>query len=151
MFHRAYGYVVSAVLLGAVVYPLQTEPQRDSFPLSTFPMFSKARPAFITIGHVVGVGADKQMRPIPPEIVASGEVLQAKVAIRDTIRRGRRATVALCDQVRQRVAADPDFAWVERIEIRTDRYQVSGYFTGARKPVSTRKHASCHVSKGAAK
>lgn len=145
MLERAYGYVVSALLLGAVVYPLQTEPPRDSFPLSTFPMFSKSRPAFITIGHVVGVGADGQTLPIPPDLVASGEVLQAKVAIHNTIQRGRRATQQLCAEVTARIAADPDYAWVVSVEVRTDRYQVAGYFSGARKPVWSRTHARCPV------
>lgn len=148
MLERAYGYVVSVLLLGAVVYPLQAEPRRDSFPLSTFPMFSKARPAFITLDHVVGISGDaKRTEPIPPGVVFSSEVLQTKVAIRNTVRAGRRATRALCTEVRKRVAADPDLAWVEWVEVRTDRYQVAGYFTGARKPVWSRKHARCRVSR----
>jgi hypothetical protein len=148
MVERAYGYVVSVLLLGAVLYPLQTDPLRDSFPLSTYPMFSKARPAFITIGHVVGVGKDGRLEPIPPSVVASGEVLQTKVAIRNTIRRGRRAATRLCDEVRGRVAADGSLSWVEWVEVRTDRYQVAGYFSSARKPVWTRKHARCRVERG---
>ncbi len=147
MLGRVYGYVVSALFLGAVLYPLQTDPPRDSFPLSTFPMFSKARPAFISIGHVMGVGADGQLRPLPPAIVASGEVLQAKVAIRSTIQRGRRATRELCSQVQRRVAEDSDLSWVQWVEVRTDRYQVAGYFSGARKPVSTQEHARCRVER----
>ena len=151
MFERAYGYVVSAILLGALIYPLQTDPPRDSFPLSTFPMFSKARPAFITLDHVVGISADrKTTEPIPPELVASGEVLQTKVAIRNTVRRGRRAARELCQEVKARVATEPSLAWVDWIEVRTDRYQVAGYFTGARKPVWTRKHARCRVQRNQA-
>ncbi len=145
LLERAYGYLVSAAILGAMLYPLQTEPPRDSFPLSTYPMFSKARPELIEIGHVVGVGADETRRPIPPQLVASGEVLQAKVAIEGTIARGRRAARALCEEVRARVLAEPSMDWVAFVEVRTDRFQVAGYFTGARKPVSGRLHARCAV------
>lgn len=148
MLERAYGYVVSVLLLGAMLYPLQTEPKRDSFPLSTFPMFSKSRPAFIALDHVVGIGTDgKRTEPIPPEVVFSSEVLQTKVAIRNTVRRGRRASRALCTEVRKRVAAMPDLSWVDWVEVRTDRYQVAGYFTGAREPVWSRKHARCRVDR----
>lgn len=152
MLERGYGYVVSVVLLGAMLYPLQTEPQRDSFPLSTYPMFSIARPAFIEIGHVVGVGADDQRRPLPPELVASGEVLQAKVAILATIQRGRRAVRDLCAEVSARIASDPSLSWVVWVEVRTDRYQVAGYFSGAKQPLSGRLHARCKVPReGAAR
>lgn len=53
---------------------------RDSFPLSTFPMFSKARPNVVSIARVMATGEDSEA-PVPPAVVASGEVLQAKVAI----------------------------------------------------------------------
>ncbi len=140
---RLWGYAVSVFLLGAVLYPLQTKPPRDSFPLSTYPMFSKARPAFISVGHVMAVGKDGREEPIPPNIVGGGEVLQAKVAIRNTIRRGRNAVRELCRKVAVGVAGDDDWSWVTAIEVRTDRYQVAGYFSGGHKPVSSRLHTRC--------
>ena len=100
---------------------------------------------------IIIISADrKTTEPIPPELVASGEVLQTKVAIRNTVRRGRRAARELCQEVKARVATEPSLAWVDWIEVRTDRYQVAGYFTGARKPVWTRKHARCRVQRNQA-
>lgn len=73
----------------------------DSFPLSTFPMFSRARPLLVTIDRVMEVDAQGE-RPVPPSVVASGEVLQAKVAIaRATSRPG--GAKALCSAVASRL------------------------------------------------
>jgi hypothetical protein len=145
MWDRAYGYLVSAIVVGALLYPLQVSPPRDSFPLSTFPMFSKARPPFADIDHVVAVDAAGASTVLPPGMVASDEVLQAKVAVTTVVRRGRKAAVELCLAVAQRVAADPEHAAAVRVEVRSDRYQVDGYFSGARQPVSSSVHARCPV------
>lgn len=143
---RIFAYVFSIGLVLAVLWPLQRQPPKDSFPLSTFPMFSKARPRFADISHVVGVDGEGERRPIPPALVANGEVLQAKVTIERTIRRGRRGAMKLCSEVAGRVAeAGDEFADVGKIEVRGDRYLVVGYFTSAKKPVSSRIHARCNV------
>ncbi len=143
---RWWSYLVSAVAIGAVLYPLQTDPQVDSFPLSTYPMFTAERPPFADIDHVVGVGRGRRA-PIPPGLVASGEVLQAKVAVAETLRRGRRGAQALCRQVAERVAQSGDLGWVEHLEVRSDRYQVLGYFSSARAPVTSRLHARCPIER----
>src|SRR5690606_23790638 len=96
---RLRAYVTSLVLLGAVAWPMFRSPPADSYPLSSYPMFSRARPPFADIEHVVAVSRDGSRRPVPPSRVASGEVLQAKVAIARTLAGGRRAARALCTEV----------------------------------------------------
>jgi len=139
---RAWAYLVSATLVGAVLWPLQKAKPKDDFPLSTYPMFSRKRPSEVSIDHVVAVAGERQ-EALPPDLVASGEVLQAKATITQKLRRGRRGAEELCRQVAERMAADEDYAWADRIEVRSDRYLVLGYFSGARKPIWSRVHARC--------
>jgi hypothetical protein len=141
---RPAALLVSTVVLGAILWPMLRDPPIDSFPLSTYPMFSRHRPKVIALDHVVGVRADGSREVIPPGTVASREVLQTKVLIRDTVRRGPRAALALCREVAARVSA-ADF---HRIEIRHDAYRVLPYFEGDRAPVKSRVHARCKVGGG---
>lgn len=137
---RAGPYLVSALLIAAVWLPvLENE---DSFPLSNYPMFSKARPTIAHIDHVVGRLPDGTTEVIPPAIVGSGEVLQAKTIVTHAIQRGRRATRQLCRAIAGRA---PEY---ERIEIRSDSYDVPSYFDGNTKPLKSRVHARCKA-KGA--
>lgn len=148
---RAWAYLVSLALIGAVLWPLQQNEPKDSFPLSIYPMFSKARPTEASIDHVVAVATDGRQQAVPPHLVASGEVLQAKVAISHTLERGRRGAEELCRKVAAALVDQPDWSWAERVEVRSDRYLVLGYFSGARKPVWSRVHARCplHPERGA--
>jgi hypothetical protein len=145
MWERIHGYVVSALLLGAVVYPLAAK--GDSFPLSTFPMFSKARPDVAEIDHVVGIAANGGSRALPPEMVASREVLQAKVTVSLAVKRGKQAAAELCSAAAANVATESGWEWVERLEVRSDTYQVSGYFSGSKQPLRSAVHARCPVTR----
>lgn len=139
---RAWAYTVSASLVGAVLWPLQQTKAEDSFPLSTYPMFSKRRPTELSLDHVVAVAATRQ-RAVPPPLVASGEVLQAKATITQKLRQGRRGAEALCREVAERLREDEDWRWADHVEVRSDRYLVLGYFSGAKKPIWSRVHARC--------
>jgi hypothetical protein len=138
---RPSALLVGIAVLGAMSWPMFRDPPTDSFPLSTYPMFSRHRPTVVALDHVVGVRTDGRREVIPPGTVASREVLQTKVLIRDTVRRGRKATMQLCRQVATRVSASE----FEKVEIRHDAYRVLPYFDGDRKPVKSRVHARCAV------
>jgi hypothetical protein len=143
---RLWCWLVSLSLIGAVLYPLQTRPPRDGYPLSTYPMFTIKHPQLVDIDHVVGVGPERSA-PLPPDVVASGEVLQARVVVVKSLRSGRRGAEALCTEVAARVAREPDLDWVERVEVRRDRFVVAGYFSSARQPTQTNMHARCKVAR----
>jgi len=147
MLERGWSYLFSVVLVVAIFYPLQTQPLRDSFPLSTYPMFTTKRPAYADIDHVVGVAGDDRSEVIRPGLVASSEVLQTKMVITEALRQGRRGAKQLCEQVSRRVADDADLGWVQHIEVRSDRYMVLGYFGSARKPVRSNLRARCEVDR----
>lgn len=132
-----WGALVSVAMLAAVASPLWHG--RDSFPLSTFPMFSRARPAEVDIDHVVGIDAAGERRVLPPSLVMRGEVLQTKVAISRAI--ADKKARALCRAVAERARGGT----LVRIEVRTDRYTVARYFSGGREPARSRVHARCEV------
>jgi hypothetical protein len=138
-------WTVSALFLGAILWPMAQTPPRDSFPLSTFPMFARARPPVVDIDHLVAVGNAGQRRIVPPQLVVRGEVLQSKALIDATVRRGRRASLELCRAVAARLAEDPGWSNVVRLELRRDRFDVLAYFAGERTPLQQRVHARCRV------
>ena len=72
---RARAYLTSAVIAGAVAFLLLGVMHRDSFPVSTYPMFAAQRAAEVSIAHAVGVGPDGARWPLPPSAVANREVI----------------------------------------------------------------------------
>lgn len=137
--------VFSAGVLLAVLWPMLREPRVDGFPLSTYPMFSHGRDkAQAQIFHVVGFSTEGRHRPVPPELVGTEEIMQAYQTVRVAIRRGHAAE--LCQRAAQLVAADPDHADIDRLEVRSDTYDSIAYFAGDKKPRGTRVHARCSVA-----
>lgn len=131
-------------LLVALLWPIVQDPPRDGFPLSNYPMFSAdRRTAEAEIGHVVGYSREGRHRPVAPAMVGSEEIMQAYQTVRLAIRRGD--AQALCRGAAERVRADPAHADLERLEVRTDRYDALAYFAGDTKPRTTRVHARCPV------
>ena len=134
----------SVGLLLAVLWPILRDPPRDGFPLSNYPMFSAdRRTADAEIGHVVGFSREGRHRPVPPALLGSEEIMQALQTVRVAIRRGYAGD--LCRRAAERVRADPAYADLERLEVRTDRYDALAYFAGDTKPRSTKVHARCPV------
>ena len=77
---RAYAYTVSAVLLAAVLSPglrNAQDPRTDSFPLSTYPMFSYDKPRTATVTSAVAQGPDGLEVPLAPKFVGTSETMQA--------------------------------------------------------------------------
>ncbi len=136
--------VWSVGLLLAVLWPILRDPPQDGFPLSNYPMFSAdRRSADAQIGHVVGFSREGRHRPIPPELLGSEEIMQAHQIAAVAIRRGYSGD--LCRRVAERVRADPGYADLERLEVRTDHYDALAYFAGETKPRATQVHARCAV------
>ncbi|WP_437679729.1 hypothetical protein [Sorangium sp. So ce131] len=143
---KAYAYGVSAGLVLLMLTPLFRRPPVDSFPLSTYPMFSWGRhDARTTVERAVGVSSRGERRPIPPRLVGSEEVLQAKATLAQSIRQGARAARALCRGIAARVAEQDSYADVVAIEIRTDTFDAVAFFDGQEAPVDSKLHATCKV------
>lgn len=145
---RAYAYGVSAGMVALMLFPLFRSPPVDSFPLSTYPMFSRGRSdATTVVERAVGVDSRGGRRPIPPRLVGSDEVLQAKATLAHSIRRGARAARALCRDIAARAARDDAFADLVTVEIRTDTFDGIAFFEGREAPIDAKVHATCKVGK----
>ena len=117
---------------------------KDSFPLSTYPMFARAR-GELTLQTLSGVRSDGSELPLGPEIVGSDEVLQAKALIADSVARGRAGLAPLCESSATRVASEPALGEVERVEIVQKRFDPLAYFVVSPSPLERNLLWSCAV------
>lgn len=140
---RVWSYGFAAALIVAVLLPVAGDPRGDSFPFSTYPMFSGRQSAEATVPHAVLVGEGGERSPLPPEAVANDEVVQAFETLRQAIRQGPQATAALCARVADWQAGRSEGP--VRVEIVSDTYDAIAYFEGDRQPVATDVHATCEV------
>lgn len=143
----AYAWTATLVLLALLAWPLTRA--RDSFPFSSFPMFAHGRPDAITsVDHLIAVAADGTRRAVPPRLVANDEVLQADTTLRSALRRGKKAAGALCRQVAARVAADPEWSDIVRLELVTEKFDAIRYFAGDTAPIARpRVRTRCKVKR----
>jgi hypothetical protein len=132
----SYAWLVSGVLLALVLSPLLGPADADSFPWSSYPMFAHGRADAISqVNHLVAFDAEGARRPVPPQLVANDEVLQADATLRRAIRGGRKTRVALCRKVAARVADEPDWADIVRLELLTEKFDALRYFSGDTAPL----------------
>jgi hypothetical protein len=127
-FRRTPALIFSIVVVVATLSPLLREPARDSFPLSSYPMFATVpRSAWLDV--IVGFDAAGNEHRIPPRFVASFEVMHAAELIRRAVR--QRRAPQLCREVAARVAADPDLEHVVRLEVQRRKFDPLTYFTSS--------------------
>lgn len=138
--------VTLLVALG-VVAPALGVTERDSFPLSTYPMFSRKRER-VRVDQALGVKRTGQAVALPPWIVArTDEVMLANATIRRAVRSGRRPLKRFCRRIAKRVAADESLAGVVRIEIASVSYDPIRYFTDGPAPLQKRTRQRCRVAR----
>jgi len=138
---RRIASVVSVVAVVAVLSPVVHE--RDSYPLSTYPMFSHDRGRVATIDTAVGFDAAGERQRLSPTIIAGGiEVIHAAVTVSTSIQRGD--TDALCREIAARARSRPGLV---RIEVVSETHDVVEYFAGRDEPSAVVVHASCTVSR----
>lgn len=134
---RVRALAVSAVVVSAVLWPLGwDDPNRDSFPISSYPMFAHdRRSSQLTAVYAVAIAADGQRRYVPPELVANREVLQARAVLDRAARGGKQGALLLCREVAGRIAAGQggaSFAATVEVQIMRGRHDAGRYFdTGA--------------------
>lgn len=143
-FRRAPALIFSMLVIAATLSPALRESPRDSFPLSTYPMFSSV-PKRAWLDVIVGFDAAGSEHRIPPHLVANLEVMQAAETIRLAVR--QRRAPQLCAEVAARVAADPDFEHVVRLEVQRRKFDPLTYFTSApdERLLDLRRRARCEV------
>lgn len=143
-FRRAPALIFSVLVVAATLSPALREPPVDSFPLSTYPMFSSV-PKTAWLDVIVGFDAAGSEHRIPPQLVANIEVMQAAETIRRAVR--QRRAPQLCAEVAARVAVDPDFAHVVRLEVQRRKLDPLTYFTSPpnERLLDLRRRARCEV------
>jgi hypothetical protein len=139
---RGWTAVVLVVALTDVV-PLALD--RDSFPLSTFPMFSADIESTQSIATAVGVAADGSTVRLEPEVIAATTIVnQAVTVVGDAIASGR--ADRLCADIAGRVRAGGPSEAVA-VEVVTETYDAPGWCDGDRQPVTRQVHARCEVAR----
>lgn len=127
-----------------MAYPVTFLPGRDSYPLSSYPMFSnkrdRARVYFAQVVDPTGPGAR-----VPPELIAGPEVMQAAVTVRRAIQSGKPAMRSLCQDIAARVAGDPRFLEARRVQLVSAEIDPVAYFVAGPEPLSTKRHHLCRV------
>jgi hypothetical protein len=144
-FRRAPALLFSLLVVAATLSPALREPPLDSFPLSTYPMFSSV-PKQAWLDVIVGFDAAGNEHRIAPQLVANIEVMQAAETIRLAVRQKR--APLLCAEVAARVAADPDYDHVVRLEVQRRKFDPLTYFTSppSERLLDLRRKARCEVS-----
>jgi hypothetical protein len=149
---RAYAYLVSATVLIATAWPGFRDVERDDFPLSTYPMFSRDRGRVAAVANAVAVDAQGKRHLLAPALIASQESMQAVATLWQAIRGGPRSSARLCETIAARVARDNALAALGplRIEISEEKVDTLAYLAGNLEPISRKRHARCAVSTSAA-
>ena len=136
------GVVMSLVVMGCVV-PIGWPRGRDSFPLSSYPMFSERRDGR-SVRLVVAVVSDRgAIEVLPTEATGHRQLTQAVRALRNAVEAGGDRPGRLCDEVAEWVRGSrPDATG--RVGIVTVSYDAVGYLIhDQREPNIVAVHAWC--------
>jgi hypothetical protein len=112
----------------ATLYPLTFETPRDSFPLSNYPMFARARPnAEVHLHYFVAVTPSSERLYVPPAFVGNVEVLQARALIHGAASRGPAESRKLCNEVAARLTTEREYAGA-RLSLVAGRHDAIAFF-----------------------
>lgn len=129
---------MTALVLVVVASPALRD--RDSFPLSTHPMYASTRAEVAAFSTVTAAGADGQRVRLSMRTIArTDDALIAQARVRQAIAGGR--ADELCADVASRA---PEV--VESIEVVTERHDVVDLATGQPSLVSREVHATCEAA-----
>jgi hypothetical protein len=127
--------VVTVIVLLAVVSPALRD--RDSFPLSTYPMYASARPDATAFPTVAGFDGDGAPVELSLAIIAeTDDALIGRARVAQRIEQG--AAAGLCAEVAGRAPAD-----VARVEVVTELHDVVAQASGEDSLVDRSVHARC--------
>ena len=129
--------VVTAVAVGVLLSPLVTA--RDSFPLSTYPMYASARADTADLVAAVGITESGDITRLSLVVIGkSDDPLIVESRLRLATNSGN--ADALCRDIAQRVRA------ANRIEVVTERHRLADIATNPNSPAIDRTvHATCPV------
>jgi hypothetical protein len=129
---------VAGIVLVVGVVPLALD--RDSFPLSTYPMFSSRRTSTESVETAIIVDASGRITRIDPsDIAGTDEVILAAVTVSDALR--DETTDLLCQDIVERLGDRLSAA--AQVQIVTEVYDAIEWYRGERTPLSTVVHTDC--------
>jgi len=131
-------------LLALVSAPAFRDATDDGFPFSTYPMFARPRTK-VSLWFTEGVTRDGRSVRLPPRLVANQEAMQAMKTIGRAARGGPGTTQQLCRRVAERVATDPAFTEVQRVQIVLARFDALQYFSGKSEAETREVAGQCRV------
>lgn len=137
----AYGFSIAVII--AILSPVFGDPRADSFPLSTYPMFSGRQSSEVEITHVVGFTADGDRVTLAPEALGTDEVVQAFETSRQAVARGQTESQDLCEDAAEWGSSHRQEA--VSFALVTDSFDAIEYFDGDDSPRATTVHAECEA------
>jgi hypothetical protein len=135
--------VVTVTVFGALVAPVVLD--RDSFPLSSYPMYSRTRDDAVTFATARAVDAAGVTSTLTLAVIGdSDDPLIVAGELRDAIRDGRAAE--RCEEIAARAARWGDLpAGSVGIEVVTERHDVVARVEGGPSLLERTVHASCEL------
>jgi hypothetical protein len=131
-------WAITLVVLAAVISPALRN--RDSVPLSTFPMYATARGDVAVLGTAVGVDRQGAARRLTMDTIArSNDPLIAESLVRTAIQNGD--ADALCREIASRLRDE-----VVEVEIVEERHDLDRYAAGDPSLMRRRVHATCETT-----
>jgi len=140
------GYVVGLGVVIAAALPVLRSAQRDSFPLSTYPMFARVidKPQLSFVERLDERG---RAHRLDPELVASDEVMQSYRTIKRAVRQGPEAAEALCRSIARRLAKQDKAKREVRLRIVRARFDPVAYFVSDAEPEEREVIATCKAGR----
>ena len=135
--------LITAGVVVALLVPLALD--RDGFPLSTYPMYSRARGDEVTFATAQAVDAGGVTSALTLRVIGdSDDPLIVAGELRDAIRNGRAAE--RCEEIARRAAAWSGLSpGSVGIEVVTERHDVVAQVEGDHSTLDRTVHATCEV------
>ncbi|MGI9606892.1 MAG: hypothetical protein ACR2P0_12205 [Acidimicrobiales bacterium] len=135
--------IVSVLVVAGLFVPVALD--RDSFPLSTHPMYATARHDPVErLPTVVGVDATGVFERLTLGLIAAtDDPLVAQARIRNAIAAGREHE--LCAEVADRVSNDAGRSSVDLVRVQIERIDLVGFLTDDEPPDTVQVRAECEV------
>ena len=131
-------WVITLVVLTAVISPALRN--RDSVPLSTYPMYATARGEVVVLSSAVGVDDRGGTRRLSLDAIArSRDPLITESLVRTAISAGD--ADALCREIAGRVGDE-----IIRVEVVEERHDLLRYAAGEPSLRGRRVHATCEAT-----
>ncbi len=144
------GALVTVAVVCSVSWPLAWPLDRDSFPLSNYPMFAWPRlTTACTIAQAYGVDAAGRRTRLPPSAAGRSPAVTAALDVNrqlELLLLGEPAAIQpYCRKIAGYVAEDPALRQVRQVEIARDEYDSLAFHAGAKDPSRTVTFATCEV------